>query len=286
MPLSYQEITDPSSTTFTVSFEFLNLSDIKAVGKLNSASTWTELPVTGAATTSNGVTTVTVADAGTYSSAGAIRLYRASTQNPLVDFQNGSRLSESDLDTAYRQGLFAAQEVRENASENITTVGPAGPAGADGADGADAVGGTNTPAFCVKEGGQQTLQHDTYTNLDFGTEIIDSNNAFTSNKFTVPSGQGGTYYLECQINFYDVQGKLSSGMIAIWKGSNSTKLTNIYNVYTGSEASHLSCSVSTLAVLNAGDVIGAAATITTTDGNSVTSYGGDGGSRIMGFKLA
>lgn len=139
MPLSYQEITDPSSTTFTVSFEFLNLSDIKAVGKLNSASTWTELPVTGAATTSNGVTTVTVADAGTYSSAGAIRLYRASTQNPLVDFQNGSRLSESDLDTAYRQGLFAAQEVRENASENITTVGPAGPTGAAGADGADAV---------------------------------------------------------------------------------------------------------------------------------------------------
>ena len=144
----------------------------------------------------------------------------------------------------------------------------------------------NTPNFCVIEGGQQTLQHNTYTNLDFGTEIVDSNNAFTSNKFTVPSGQGGTYYLECQINFYDAQGKLSSGMIALWKGNNGTKLSNLYNVYTGAEASHLSFSVSTLAVLNAGDVIGAAATITTTDGLSVTSYGGDGGSRIMGFKVS
>ena len=144
----------------------------------------------------------------------------------------------------------------------------------------------NTPNFCVIEGGQQTLQHNTYTNLDFGTEIVDSNNAFTSNKFTVPSGQGGTYYLECQINFYDAQGLCSSGMIAIWKGSNSTKLSNLYNVYTGATASHLSFSVSTLAALNAGDVIGAAATVTTTDGNSLTSYGGDGGSRIMGFKLA
>ena len=144
----------------------------------------------------------------------------------------------------------------------------------------------NTPNFCVIEGGQQTLQHNTYTNLDFGTEIIDSNNAFTSNKFTVPSGQGGTYYLECQVNFYDAQGNLSSGMIALWKGSNSTKLSNLYNVYTGATASHLSFSVSTLALLNAGDVIGAAATITTTDGLSVTSYGGDGGTRIMGFKLA
>jgi len=146
--------------------------------------------------------------------------------------------------------------------------------------------GGNTPNFCVIEGGQQTLQHNTYTNLDFGTEIVDSNNAFTSNKFTVPSGQGGTYYLECQINFYDAQGKLSSGMIALWKGNNGTKLSNLYNVYTGAEASHLSFSVSTLAVLNAGDVIGAAATITTTDGLSVTSYGGDGGSRIMGFKVS
>jgi hypothetical protein len=142
MPLSYQSITNPSSTSFTVSFEFLNLADIKAVGKLNSASEWTELPVTDAAT-SNDVTTVTVADAGTYSSAGEVRIYRASSQAPLVDFQNGSRLSERDLDTAYRQGLFASQEVRENATEAIAGIGPqgpqgaTGPAGVDGADGAD-----------------------------------------------------------------------------------------------------------------------------------------------------
>tara|TARA_R110000868_G_scaffold320588_1_gene581540 strand:- start:41 stop:601 length:561 start_codon:yes stop_codon:yes gene_type:complete len=143
----------------------------------------------------------------------------------------------------------------------------------------------NKPAFCAIEGGQQTISHNSYTNLNFGSEIVDSNSAFASNVFTVPSGQGGTYYLECQVNFYDAQGKLSSGMLAIWKGSNSTKLTNIYNVYTGSEAAHLSCTVCTLAVLNAGDVIGAAATITTTDSGTVTSYGGDGGTRILGYKL-
>ena len=146
--------------------------------------------------------------------------------------------------------------------------------------------GSNAPAFCVIEGGQQTLNHNTYTNLTFGSEIVDSNSAFAANVFTVPAGQGGTYYLECQVNFYDAQGKLSSGMLAIWKGTNGTKLTNLYNVYTGAEAGHLSFSVSTLAVLSAGDVIGAAATITTTDSGSVTSYGGDGGTRITGFKLA
>lgn len=143
MPLSYQHIPNPSSTTFTVTFEFLNLADIKAIGKLDSATDWTELPVTFASTSGEGVTTVTVADASTYSSAGAIRIYRASTQDPLVDFQNGSRLSESDLDTAYRQGLFAAQEVRENAGENITAKGDTGPAGADGNDGADGADGSD-----------------------------------------------------------------------------------------------------------------------------------------------
>jgi len=146
--------------------------------------------------------------------------------------------------------------------------------------------GSNAPAFCVIEGGQQTLNHNTYTNLTFGSEIVDSNSAFASNVFTVPSGQGGTYYLECQVNFYDAQGNISSGMLAIWKGTNGTKLTNLYNVYTGAVAGHLSFSVSTLAVLSAGDVIGAAATMTTSDSGTVTSYGGDGGTRIMGFKLA
>lgn len=140
MPLSYQEITNPSSTSFTVNFEFINLADIKAAGKQNSGSTWTELSVTNPATNSSGVTTVTVANAGTYSSAGAVRIYRASTQAPLVDFQSGSRLSESDLDTAYRQGLFAAQEVRENAKEQIAVQGPVGDAGADGADATIGVG--------------------------------------------------------------------------------------------------------------------------------------------------
>ena len=172
MPLSYQEITNPSSTSFTVSFEFLNLADIKAVGKLDSASTWTELPVTNASTSGAGVTTVTVADAGTYSSAGAVRLYRASTQNPLVDFQNGSRLSESDLDTAYRQGLFAAQEVRENAGENITAkgdTGAAGAAGQDGQDGADGTNASNSPTFWVTTGSDQTIAGDTTVQLNFDT---------------------------------------------------------------------------------------------------------------------
>jgi hypothetical protein len=197
MPLSYQSITNPSSTSFTVSFEFLNLSDIKAVGKLNSASEWTELPVTDAAT-SNDVTTVTVADAGTYSSAGEVRIYRATSQETLVDFQNGSRLSESDLDTAYRQGLFAAQEVRENAGENITAVGPQGPAGADGQDGADGTDGvdaSNSPAFHAYSTTTTSVATAVDTVLKINTESYDTGNCFNTGNHRFTPNVAGRYHI-------------------------------------------------------------------------------------------
>ena len=146
---------------------------------------------------------------------------------------------------------------------------------------------SNTPAFSARESGQQSLSHNTVTDLTFGTEEIDTDSAFASNKFTVPSGQGGKYYLEAQINIYDNGSNISSVQFWIWKGSNSTKLTNLYDTNDGSDnRSHVSNSVHVIADLSAGDEIGAAVNVTTTDSGDSTSYGGDQGTRILGFKLA
>jgi hypothetical protein len=115
MPNSYVEYTTTGSgtnglgqTTFTAPAKFLNINDIRIKG-LNG-STWTELTIS-----SRGTTTVTLSAAPTSGSYSKIRAFRSSTTEPLIDFQNGSRLSESDLDTAYQQGLFVAQEVAEDA---------------------------------------------------------------------------------------------------------------------------------------------------------------------------
>jgi hypothetical protein len=51
----------------------------------------------------------------------------------------------------------------------------------------------NTPAFLVRLSGNQTLSHDTLTRITWDTEDYDTNNAFASNVFTVPSGEGGKY---------------------------------------------------------------------------------------------
>ena len=57
------------------------------------------------------------------------------------------------------------------------------------------VGGANTPNFLVEKDGNQTISSDTATKVSFGTEQYDSDNVFGSDKFTVPSGEGGKYNL-------------------------------------------------------------------------------------------
>lgn len=96
-------------TTFSVPFKFININDINALGF--NGTTWTPLTIS-----SRGTTSVTLSATPTSGSYNKVRIYRATSSDQLVDFQAGARLSESDLDTAYQQGLFAAQEVLEDAS--------------------------------------------------------------------------------------------------------------------------------------------------------------------------
>jgi len=55
-------------------------------------------------------------------------------------------------------------------------------------------GGANTPAFSVKSNGAKALANTTITKLSFGTEVFDTDSAFASDKFTVPSGKDGKYF--------------------------------------------------------------------------------------------
>jgi len=51
----------------------------------------------------------------------------------------------------------------------------------------------NRPAFFVVSGSTQSIATSTWTKVVFGTEVYDTDSAFSSNKFTVPTGQGGKY---------------------------------------------------------------------------------------------
>jgi hypothetical protein len=55
--------------------------------------------------------------------------------------------------------------------------------------------GTNTPSFHVLKDAAQSVADSTSTVMTWQTESWDTNNAFASNKFTVPSGEGGKYFI-------------------------------------------------------------------------------------------
>ena len=57
-------------------------------------------------------------------------------------------------------------------------------------------GANNQPCFFVtKTDSHQSIAHNTTTKITFNNEVVDSDNAFASSTFTVPSGEGGTYFL-------------------------------------------------------------------------------------------
>ena len=98
--------------------EALNANDIKCKGFVMNA--WADVSIASQGSldsTANKKITLTASDALQYTK---IRVYRQTTSNTLVDFVDGARLTESDLDTAYKQGLFVAQEV----SEDAAAIGP------------------------------------------------------------------------------------------------------------------------------------------------------------------
>ena len=60
-------------------------------------------------------------------------------------------------------------------------------------------GGNNTPAFYVwRISSHQSIPYDTTTKIEFNGEVSDPDNVFdstTNYRFTVPTGEGGTYFL-------------------------------------------------------------------------------------------
>ena len=109
-------------------FDYIATDDIKLIfkesGDYQSIAIASVDPVTKLVTIVDDnlpfTTSPAVTPGGTEITSATARIYRSTSLSPIVDFQSGSRISESDLDTAYRQALFASQEAVEDASASGT----------------------------------------------------------------------------------------------------------------------------------------------------------------------
>jgi len=94
-----------------------------------------------------------------------------------------------------------------NESGNTITIGASGDTtniiGTLQNDGA-AVGGDNTPAWSVRLNATQNISNQTYTKVNFDTEIVDTDNAYDNSsnyRWTCPSGEAGKYLITTSIHF-------------------------------------------------------------------------------------
>tara|TARA_R100000995_G_scaffold34857_1_gene15793 strand:- start:258 stop:836 length:579 start_codon:yes stop_codon:yes gene_type:complete len=120
-------------------------------------------------------------------------------------------------------------------------------------------GGDNSPAFSVYHASDLSLTNDTWTKATYDTELYDTDNAFASDKFTVPSGKNGKYYFTANMTL-NANGEQNGIYMAVKLYKNGSEMANtsvenfLYNTTTGTF--HIfRASVSGAITLVAGDYV-------------------------------
>ena len=257
MANSFKEVDKQTdSNVYSVSdMKYIDINDWNALGK-NGDGSYSALTISSR---DSGNKTVTLSATPSQST---IRLYRATTSSPLVDFADGARLSASDLDTAYQQGLFAAQEVIENAStglSNPNTVTNIANSQLAGGISNDKLAGSITADKLAGSLGGTLLSDDTVTyakiqnvsansnavllgrsSTDAGNIeelVVDSDlTSVSDNHDTVPSAKGVTSFVQgYRPKYIAISGTSGSTALSQTTGGSSSASTTATFTYTLSE---------------------------------------------------
>jgi len=111
----------------------------------------------------------------------------------------------------------------------------------------------STPSFYVKLSGDQDVSGSSHVKITWDSEVFDTDSAFASNKFTVPTGEGGKYFFHhrCAVDDLD-DGEFAQ--LNLYK--NGSEQTN-YQITTRSAHASFTLAVqaSGLIDLSAGDYL-------------------------------
>ena len=106
------------------------------------------------------------------------------------------------------------------------------------------------PAWSVYNDSSQSVAHATATTVIFNQERFDTASAFASNTFTVPSGQGGKYFIAAGIRFAD--GAYGRYVRLFVNGSQSP---TIGDLNYGTSSYGADCQMNGVVAFSAGDAI-------------------------------
>jgi len=144
------------------------------------------------------------------------------------------------------------------------------------------IGGDNTPAFKAKSASSQSVTNASDTLVVLGTEVFDTDNAFSSNRFTVPSGEGGKYYFTAGVGTNSTIDDNKRIILKLHKNG-----SQIYDGYTDIRSPSanvtLAITLSTILDLSATDYI--ELYFYTSNSDSGVEIGGNAKTFLSGFKL-
>ena len=147
---------------------------------------------------------------------------------------------------------------------------------------------TNTPMFLVSGGsGNQTISHASGTTITYNQEIIDTDNAFASNVFTVPSGKAGKYFFSASCQIEDTQADVTRFILEIQKNDSSWRQL-AFRFTSNQDLMQVSHTVTAIDDASVADEYKAKVYVETADSGSViiengsTSYSNNW---FQGFKL-
>ena len=135
--------------------------------------------------------------------------------------------------------------------------------------------GVNTPAFRAKSASGQSVANTTHTKVVFGTEIFDTDSAFTDSRFTVPTGKAGKYFFYAQAG----QQSWSSNRFLIYMIKNNAVDISA-SEETVSQSYYQTCNTACIVDLAEGDYVevklyhdnGSAETLSTSDRTCFEGY--------------
>ena len=144
-----------------------------------------------------------------------------------------------------------------------------------------------TPAFAARMSQAQTISHETYTKVDFDTEIFDTDSAYdhsTNQRFTVPSGKAGKYF------FYTVAlcdggsaANLQNARIAFYKNG-SAHTQNLWN-FNSNDIFVAGMALSSVIDLSASDYVEVYARISDSSGSPVVDGSASTYGQFLGYRL-
>ena len=135
-----------------------------------------------------------------------------------------------------------------------------------------------TPAFSVYLNADQSLANATVTKITLDTETFDTDNAFASNKFTVPSGAAGKYFFIGSITWVNLTDQ-DEGQVRIHKNGTFVQGTGYFQGQNGT-VTYQTTQVLDLSVGDYIELYGYQVS-----GGNISADGGEAYTNLKGFRL-